>query len=333
MDKPRQTLASDISPKQQDEDLAIGRQAIRAEAQGLLQMADQLGEPFARAVALISASAGKVVVSGMGKSGHIARKIAATFSSTGTPAIFIHPAEASHGDLGMLSRNDIVLAISKSGESPELSDIINYCRRHGMPILAITARSDSTLGRMANETLLLPDVAEACPLGLAPTTSTTMALALGDALAISCLQRRNFGAADFREFHPGGKLGLRLKRVCDIMYTGADVPLVKEDATLSVAILEMTRTRLGCVGIVDHAGLLVGIFTDGDLRRSFSNGLIERPIREVMTANPYEMAPEALMEDVAHLFSTQRIPSVFVTQNGKPIGVVHVHNLLGSGLI
>jgi len=312
---------------------SIGAAAIRTEAQGLLRLADSLGSEFDRAVDLILAASGRVVVSGMGKSGHIGRKIAATFASTGTPALFVHPAEASHGDLGMISRSDVVLALSKSGESPELSDIIGYCRRHGMVLIAITAVADSALGRTADVALLLPDVAEACPMGLAPTSSTTMALALGDAIAVACLQRRNFRAADFREFHPGGKLGLRLKRVEDIMYRGADVPLVRSGQPLSAAILEMTRTRLGCVGIVDEAGILIGIFTDGDLRRCISSAIITTPIDEIMSRGPYEMRADALVEEVALLFTSHRIPSVFITHEHQPVGVVHMHSLLGSGLI
>jgi arabinose-5-phosphate isomerase len=312
---------------------SVGADAIRTEAAGLLRLADSLGPSFDRAVELILASQGRVVVSGMGKSGHIGRKIAATFASTGTPALFVHPAEASHGDLGMIARSDVVLAMSKSGESPELSDIIGYCRRHGMPLIAITAVADSALGRTADVVLQLPDVAEACPMGLAPTSSTTMALALGDAIAVACLRRRDFRAADFREFHPGGKLGLRLKRVQDIMYSGADMPLVRSGQPLSAAILEMTRTRLGCVGIVDAAGILVGIFTDGDLRRCISSAIITTPIDEIMSRGPHEISADALVEEVALLFTSHRIPSVFITREHQPVGVVHMHSLLGSGLI
>ena len=311
----------------------VGAAAVRLEAASLLRLADSLESGFDQCVELILASSGRVVVTGMGKSGHVGRKIAATLASTGTPALFVHPAEASHGDLGMVSRNDIVLALSKSGESPELSDLISYCRRHAMVLIAITAVPDSALGRTANIVLLLPDVVEACPLGLAPTTSTTMAMAMGDAIAVACLQRRNFRASDFREFHPGGKLGLRLKRVQDIMYKGSDLPLVTLGQTVSAAILEMTRTRLGCVGVVDLDGLLIGIFTDGDLRRCISAAITTQAIEEVMSARPYEMAADALVEEVALLFTTYRIPSVFVTNDHKPVGVVHVHDLLGSGLI
>jgi arabinose-5-phosphate isomerase len=249
------------------------------------------------------------------------------------PSLFLHPAEASHGDLGMITRKDVVLAISKSGESPELGDIVAFCRRHGVPLVSITARAQSALGRAANVLLLLPDVAEACPLGLAPTTSTTMMLALGDALAVACLQSRQFRPEDFHEFHPGGKLGQRLARVRDIMYAAGDIPLVQVGQTVGSGILEMTRTRLGCVGIVDAAGKYVGIFTDGDLRRQFNSALVDRPIQEVMSPRPYEISADALVQDVALLFNAKRIPSVFVTQDSKPIGVVHVPSLLGSGLV
>ena len=310
-----------------------GAHAIRVQAEGLARLADSLNGSFEQAVARIMATEGRLVVTGMGKSGHIARKISATFASTGTPSLFVHPAEASHGDLGMIDRRDTVLALSKSGESPELGDVVTYCRRHRIPLLAITAQPDSALGRAADIVLALPDMAEACPLGLAPTTSTTMTLALGDALAVVCLRRRNFRAANFREFHPGGKLGQKLARVRDIMHSGEALPLVPLSATVGDAILEMTRGRFGCVGVLDADGHLAGVFTDGDLRRSFSAAVIDRPIAALMTADPKRIDPDALVADVAYLFTSRRIPSVFATADGKPVGIVHIHDLLGSGFV
>ena len=249
----------------------VGRIAIQNEASGLMQLSESLGSEFDSAVRLILACSGRLVVTGIGKSGHVGRKISATFSSTGTPSLFVHPAEASHGDLGMISRSDVIIAISKSGETPELRDVVSYSRRFGIPLIGMTSGAESALGSVADVLLLMPNATEACPMGLAPTTSTTMMLALGDALAIACLKHRNFRATDFKEFHPGGKLGMRLKRARDIMYAGAEMPIVTSGSPLSAAILEMTRTRLGCVGIVNSDGLLTGIFTDGDLRRCISS--------------------------------------------------------------
>ena len=311
----------------------IGAKTIRAEADALTELADILGEGFDRAVSMILDMDGRLVVSGIGKSGHIGRKISSTFASTGTPSFFIHPAEASHGDLGMIDRRDIVLAISKSGESPELRDIVAYCCRHDIPLLAITENPDSALGKAATVVLLLPKLSEACPLGVAPTTSTTMTLALGDALAVACLSHRDFRLHNFREFHPGGKLGQKLARVRDIMHSGNELPIVPLGASIGDAILEMTRTRFGCVGIVDREGKLVGIFTDGDLRRNFPTMVIDHPIDKLMTMNPWKITMDALIEDVAHLFAVHRIPSVFVIVDEKPVGIIHVHDLFERGLV
>ena len=313
--------------------LVVAAAVIRAEADALLQLADSLDATIVAAAHEITRSSGRLIVSGIGKSGHIARKVAATFASTGTSAMYVHPSEASHGDLGMIGKADTVIAISKSGESPELSDIVNYCRRHAIPLIAITAGANSALAKAARHVLLLPDIAEACPMGLAPTTSTTMALALGDALAIACLKQRDFRPANFREFHPGGKLGQKLIRVRDIMHTGDNIPVVGEDATVGAAILEMTRCRFGCVGILNSEQQLTGIFTDGDLRRSFSAAIFDMPITAMMTLNPRQIAADAMVADVANLFTSSRIPSVFVTAEGKPLGIVHVHDLLGSGFV
>lgn len=311
----------------------FGTEVIKAESDALGLLSQSLDESFEQAVDLIKACQARVIVCGIGKSGHIAKKISATFASTGTPSLFLHPAEASHGDLGMITRKDIVLAISKSGESPEMADIIGFCKRHDVPIIAITAKPDSSLGKISDIVLRIPNLPEACPLGLAPSTSTTMALAMGDAIAIACHQLKNFRPEDFREYHPGGKLGQRLSRARDIMVTGADIPLVSMDASVGTGVLEMTRTRLGCVGVVDHNGVYIGILTDGDLRRKFNSALIDKNIVDVMSKNPFQMSPDRLIQDVALLFNTERIPSVFITEDGKPVGVINVHSLLGSGLV
>jgi arabinose-5-phosphate isomerase len=310
-----------------------GVQAICDEARGLELLAQSINESFAAAALTVLQCTGRTVVVGIGKSGHIGRKIAATLASTGSPALFVHPAEASHGDLGMIERRDVVLAISKSGESPELGDVLAYCRRFGIPVIAITAVADSSLGKAARHVLLLPNPAEACPMGLVPTTSTTMALALGDALAIACLKGRDFQPAQFREFHPGGKLGQKLTRVRDVMHSGDLLPTVKTTALVSDAVLEMSRGRLGCVGVVDQSGSLVGIFTDGDLRRHFSAVNIDKPITEFMHTSPQRVSPDALVADVVHLFTEKRIPSVFVCVDEKPLGIVHVHDVLQKGFI
>jgi arabinose-5-phosphate isomerase len=314
--------------------LNTARLAIQAEAQALEQLALSIGETFIEVTQIIARmTGGRVILSGIGKSGHIAKKIAATFSSTGTPALYIHPTEASHGDLGMIGHQDVVLVLSKSGESQELSDIVNYCRRHAITLVALTAVAQSSLGKMATHVLLMPNCPEAQPLGVAPTTSTVMSLALGDALALAVLEIRDFQVSHFREFHPGGKLGRKLMRVRDIMHAGDELPIMNLGETLGKAVLEMTRTRFGCVAVVDETKALVGIFTDGDLRRHFSASAINQRVDELMTREPKQISPDALVSDVAHLFSVKRIPSVFVTENGCPVGIVHVHDLLGGNFL
>jgi arabinose-5-phosphate isomerase len=311
----------------------IGRNAILAESEALVQLAHSLDHDFANAVELILACAGKVVISGIGKSGHIARKIASTFASTGTPAVYLHPSEASHGDLGVIDKRDLVIAISRSGESPELADILAYCRRFAIPLVAITANRASTLGGACNVVLLLPAVAEVCPMGLAPTTSTTMVLALGDALAVACIEAKEFKASAFREFHPGGKLGKKLLRVSDVMHGQADLPLVSGPTTVRQAVIEMSRARLGCVGVIDDARRLVGIFTDGDLRRNLSAEILEHPIARYMSAAPSRIAPDALLADATSLMEHKRIPSIFVVQDDAIVGIIHMHDLLSRGII
>jgi arabinose-5-phosphate isomerase len=313
--------------------IAWARNTIRQEQLGLGILADSLGISFAIVVRALMACTGRVIVVGMGKSGHIGKKIASTFASTGTPSFFVHPAEASHGDLGMIDPSDVVIAISKSGESSELSDVIGFCVRFGIVLVAITSDSDSSLARSASHTLLVPAVTEACPLGLAPTTSTTMVLALGDALAIACLRMRNFQPTAFRNFHPGGKLGQKLTRVGDVMHRGESLPLVPSVASLAEAVKEISRVRFGCVGIVDALGRLVGVFTDGDLRRSFAVGMGEGYVKDYMNTSPRVVTAEELIEDVLYIFSNARIPSIFICDDAVPIGILHVHDFLQRRLI
>jgi arabinose-5-phosphate isomerase len=268
----------------------------------------------------------------MGKSGHIGRKIAATFASTGTPSFFIHPGEASHGDLGMICKGDVVVALSNSGETTELSDILAYTRRTPIPLIAITGRSESTLARNADVALILPAAPEACPLGLAPTTSTTMTLALGDALAVALLEKRGFTAADFRLFHPGGKLGQRLLKVADLMHSGEELPVCLIGTPMSEVLMVMTGRRFGCVGVQEQSGALVGIVTDGDLRRHMGGDLLGQPVEQVMTLDPITVAPGALAASALEVMNSRGITTLFVVTDGKPVGILHVHDLLRAGV-
>ncbi len=315
------------------DDVAVARHVLGIEAQALTALAGSLDGAFAAAVSALAAVAGRIVVSGMGKSGHVARKIAATLASTGAPALFVHPAEASHGDLGMVVAGDAVVALSNSGETAELADLVAHTRRFALPLVAITAAADSTLARAADHVLLLPPEPEACPNGLAPTTSTTMQLALGDALAVALLTRRGFGPADFRAIHPGGKLGARLRRVRDVMHVGAALPLLPPDTMMDVAILEMSRKRFGCVGAVDAAGRLVGILTDGDLRRAMGPDVLARTIEQLMTRHPRTIGSDALAAEALHTLNAGSISALFVTDAaGGAVGIVHVHDLLRDGI-
>lgn len=319
-----------------DPDLAVARKVLKTEAAALLTLRDDLDEEFVKALDFIFQAKGRVIVSGMGKSGHIGNKIAATLASTGTPAQFVHPAEASHGDLGMITRNDVVLCLSNSGETKELSDIIAYTRRFKIPLIALVGKADSTLGRRADALLLLPDAPEACPMGLAPTTSTTASLALGDALAVALLSRRGFSAEQFRVFHPGGKLGSALIKVVDLMHTGDAMPLVGDTTPMSDALIEMSSKSFGCVGILNSDNHLVGIITDGDLRRHMGRDLLEKSVSEVMTRNPQTIRPDALAgEALAQMNSTgfNGITCLFVVENGTAIGIISVHDCLRSGVI
>ncbi len=317
--------------------ISAARRTIEVETAGMNALSaalhGQLGGDVEAAVSTILKASGRVIVSGMGKSGHIGRKIAATLASTGTPASFVHPAEASHGDLGMITSNDVVLLLSNSGESAELKDILNYCARFSVPMIAITANATSTMGRAADIVLQLPKVQEACPNGLAPTTSTLLQLALGDAIAMALLEAKGFTADDFRNYHPGGKLGARIKHARDIMHRDGDLPLAKTGTSINDAILVLSDKRFGCVGIVDGFGVLVGIVTDGDLRRNLNIDMSTCRVEAIMTRNPTTISSHVLAAEVIELINTKRITAVFVVDaNNKPEGLIHIHDLLREGV-
>jgi arabinose-5-phosphate isomerase len=294
---------------------------------------DGLGKPFIAAVDMMHGAAGRVVVTGMGKSGHVGRKIAATLASTGTPAFFVHPSEASHGDLGMITpQQDVIMALSWSGETVELKDLTDYSRRFRIGLIAITANSDSTLARAADVVLTLPQAREACPHNLAPTTSSLMQLALGDALAIALLESRGFTAIDFGKLHPAGRLGAMLKFVRDIMRTGDELPLARVRSRMSDAIVEMSAKGFGCVGITDTGGRLVGIITDGDLRRHMRPDLLERPVEEVMTKNPKTIRSDQLASEALHILNSAKITALMVVDAEKPIGILRMHDVLRAGV-
>ncbi|TDQ82125.1 arabinose-5-phosphate isomerase [Dongia mobilis] len=285
-----------------------------------------------QALDILLAVAGRVIVTGMGKSGHIARKIAATLASTGTPAQFVHPGEASHGDMGMITAADAVIALSNSGETSELADLITYSRRWRIPLIAITSRRESTLGGAADVTLALPPTGEAGALGLAPTTSTTMMLALGDAIAVGLLERKGFSAADFRQLHPGGKLGQQLLRVADLMHVGAELPLIDTTAPMSQAIIEMSAKTFGCVGVTDAAGTLVGIVTDGDLRRHMGADLLAQKVADVMTRQPLTITSQALAAEALRVMNEKSITSLFVVDGKRAAGIIRLHDCLRAGV-
>jgi len=313
--------------------IAIGRRVIAEEAAALLALSDRLDDSFDAAVDLILAARGRIIVSGMGKSGHVARKIAATFASTGTPSHFVHPAEASHGDLGMIRQEDVILALSWSGETAELADIITYARRFSIPLVAITSSRESALGRQADVCLRLPKSEEACPNGLAPTTSTTMQLAMGDALAVALLEARGFTASDFRLFHPGGKLGASLTFVREVMHKGERLPLIAPSARMGEAILEISAKGFGCVGVTDQAGRLIGIVTDGDLRRHMGPDLVAASVNDVMTANPTAVKDDLLTAKVIEILNARKITALFVVDDdNRPVGIIHLHDLLRAGV-
>jgi arabinose-5-phosphate isomerase len=315
--------------------IAAGQDTIRSEARALDQLAQalaqSLAEPFTKAAELLAQTTGRVIVSGMGKSGHIARKIAATLASTGTPAQFVHPAEASHGDLGMIIERDCVLAISRSGETAELSDLLHHCRRLGVPLIGMTFKPESSLARASTAALVLPDCGEASDDAPAPTISTTMCLALGDALAVALLKARGFNKDHFGAIHPGGKLGAALKRVRDLMRVGEGDPLIAPNLSVPDTLKAISQVGIGCAGVIEN-GKLIGIITDGDLRRKLTPEMFARDARALMTANPLTIAPDAPIADAIAIMNGKRVTILFAVENGAPVGVVHMHDLLAAGV-
>jgi arabinose-5-phosphate isomerase len=313
-------------------DLAVARRVFQTEAKGLEALSQSLGESFSEALDRMAKCKGRVVVSGIGKSGHVAHKIAATLASTGSPAFFVHPAEASHGDLGMVMREDVVLAISNSGETAELADLVAHTRRFRIPLIALTSRAKSSLADNADVALVLPAAAEACPMGLAPTTSTTLTMALGDALAVALMERRGFTADDFQRFHPGGQIGRNLLKVGDIMHRGDQVPLISQDSTMADALIEMTAKHFGCVGVLDERGRLIGIVTDGDLRRHMSANLPSKIVRDVMTPSPVTIRAKALAAEALGVMNERAITALFVLDGRETVGIIHIHDCLRAGV-
>lgn len=310
------------------------RRVIRTEADALTQLEAGLNDEFDRAIEVLLNARGRVIVSGMGKSGHIARKIAATFASTGTPAHFVHPAEASHGDLGMMAQGDVALVLSNSGETPELADLVAYTRRFAIPLIGVASRPGSTLLRQSDVALVLPQAEEACGTGIVPTSSTTMTLALGDALAVALMEHRAFTPENFREFHPGGKLGARLSKVRDLMHAGDALPLVAMDTPMSDTLIEISQKGFGVAGVCAADGTLAGIITDGDLRRKM-DGLLTHDAGQVMTADPTTIGPDALAEEAVAIMNQRKITCLFVLAPdgpAKPLGLLHIHDCLRVGL-
>lgn len=319
-----------------DAAIAAGQDTIRAEARALEQLADALAGPlkgpFVEAAKLLAGTKGRVIVTGMGKSGHIARKIAATLASTGTPAYFVHPAEASHGDLGMITEQDCVLGISRSGETAELSDLIYHCHRLDIPLIGMTFKPESTLAKASNAPLVMPDCGEASEAAPAPTTSTTMCLALGDALAVALLDARGFTKENFGAIHPGGKLGAALKKVRDLMRVGDGDPLIAPETSVPETLQAISRVGIGAAGVVE-GGKLIGIVTDGDLRRKLTREMFDKTARDIMSANPMTISPDAPIADAVQMMNAKRITILFaVDEKGAPVGVVHMHDLLAAGV-
>ncbi len=316
-----------------NKDLISAKNTIEKEIDTLKVMESELDASLTKALDLMQNAKGRVILTGMGKSGHIAKKIAASLASTGTPSFFVHPAEASHGDLGMITNDDVVIAISNSGESKELVDILNYSKRFGIPLIAITKNPESSLGKAGDIVLKLPNNGEACPLGLAPTSSTTATLVLGDVLTVAMIERNGFTKNQFNQRHPGGKLGSVLQKVSDLMHKGADMPLLDEKANMHDVLLEMTGKRLGCVGFTDETGNLTGMLTDGDLRRCLSNDILNKRGIDVMTRNPKVISPEAMASEAVKLMHEKKITNLFAVVEGKPVGVIHIHDCLDKGVV
>ena len=313
-------------------DLKVGKNVLDLEIKALELLKKNLNETFKKVVNLLFKTKGKIIISGIGKSGHVARKMASTFSSTGVPSYFVHPSEASHGDLGIIDHSDAVVVISNSGETPEISDLVEYTKRHKIPLITITSNLDSLIAEQSDIALLLPKVKEACPMGLAPTTTTTMTMALGDAMAINLMTRRNFSANDFKLRHPGGKLGKQLLKVSDIMHKEDEVPVTKKDSLMSDVIIQMTTKSFGCVAVLDERKLLAGIITDGDLRRHMSDKLLQQLAEDVMTPGPKSIRPIALASEAVAVMNELEITNLFVTEKNSVVGIIHIHDCLRAGI-
>jgi arabinose-5-phosphate isomerase len=324
MNRPAEKMVS-------QSEIEVGRAVLKREIEGLQALTDSLDARFTAAVELIYHLKGRLIISGMGKSGHVARKIAATMASTGTPAHFVHPGEASHGDLGMVTKDDGLLLLSNSGETAELRDIIGYAKRFSIPLIGMVRRQTSMLVDAADIALVLPETPEASPTG-APTTSTTMMLALGDALAVALIEKRGFTPEDFQVYHPGGKLGQRFIRVADLMHGAETQPLVDMAAPMSDVLQEITAKKFGCTGVVEK-GVLKGIITDGDLRRHMSNDMLHKKARDVMTRDPKTVRASALAEEAVNIMNTRSITTLFVCEEGKPVGILHIHDCLRAGIV
>ena len=316
-------------------DLTVARNVLHQESAGLIKLAEALDQNFVDALDIMSSASGRVIVSGMGKSGHIANKIAATLASTGTPAQYVNAGEASHGDLGMITKQDVLVALSNSGETIELTHLVAHAKINSIPLISITGRANSTLDKASDISIVLPKLEEACSLNLAPTTSTTAMLALGDALAVSLLERQEFSPENFNALHPGGHLGRRFVKVSDIMHDDLSIPLVDAEALMTETLIIMTNKSFGCVGIVNDDENLIGIITDGDLRRHINKGLLDRVAGDVMTKNPKTIAPDELAATALKLMNSgeKRVTSLFVVKAEKPIGILHIHDLLRAGIV
>ena len=328
-------MASDYQETTAPTDLDIARIVLHNEAAGLTKLAHALDGSFLKALDIMESAKGRVVISGVGKSGHIANKIAATLASTGTPAQFVNAGEASHGDLGMITKQDALIALSNSGETPELSNLVAYTKINSIPLISITGRAGSSLDKAGDVSLVLPDIKEACPLNLAPTTSTTLMLALGDALAVSLLERQKFSPEKFNALHPGGQLGRRFLKVADIMHSGDSIPLVNTDTPMSETLLIMTNKSFGCVGVLNAEGSLVGVITDGDLRRHIDKNLLGQLASDIMTDKPKTVKPNQLAAAALKLMNEDGHPitALFIVENRKPLGILHIHDLLRAGIV
>lgn len=320
----------DIIQENLDKNSAI--RTINAEVETLYKLRDILSHSLTQALNIMQEAKGRIIITGMGKSGHIGKKIAASLASTGTPSFFVHPAEASHGDLGMITEDDVVIAISNSGESRELVDILTYCKRFGIKLIGITKNIESSLAKSSDVLLPLPNNGEACPLGLAPTNSTTATLVLGDILTVGLIDRRGFSKSDFNDRHPGGKLGSILQKVSDLMHTDSEMPILEENSDMQRVLLEMTSKRLGCVGFVNQDGELTGMLTDGDLRRCLSAQILEEKAINLMTKNPKTVDKNMMAAEALNIMNTKKITNLFVVEKNKPVGVIHIHDLLNNGV-